>query len=114
MVFRAFSQALITLKLIIFSITVGRPVKLPVVVYYKEMGMGQFKISGKAMVTLRMKLYLRDNGICQLCNMPVKFNEFTIDHIIPVSKGGRNNFDNLQVSHRKCNEEKADKIVSRS
>ena len=38
----------------------------------------------------------------------------TIDHIIPVSKGGHpSDIDNLQLAHRCCNRQKADKLVER-
>jgi len=57
---------------------------------------------------LRVRLYARDNGICQLCMEPVSFEEFTIDHVIPRAKGGSNNIDNLQIAHDKCNEGKSD------
>jgi 5-methylcytosine-specific restriction endonuclease McrA len=37
-------------------------------------------------------------------------NDRTIDHIIPISKGGRNQFINMVLACRKCNEEKANKM----
>lgn len=33
----------------------------------------------------------------------------TIDHILPKSKGGKNNKDNIQWAHAKCNSERSDK-----
>ena len=32
----------------------------------------------------------------------------TIDHIVPKSKGGKNNKDNIQWAHAKCNRERSD------
>jgi 5-methylcytosine-specific restriction endonuclease McrA len=35
---------------------------------------------------------------------------FTIDHIVPKSKGGANTLDNLQIMCEQCNWDKADKV----
>ena len=59
--------------------------------------------------------------ICGICGRPVDFSlkyphplSPTIDHIIPVSKGGHpSDIDNLQLAHRCCNRQKSDKLVER-
>lgn len=33
-----------------------------------------------------------------------------VDHIHPKNKGGSDSLDNLQLTHRKCNREKSDKV----
>lgn len=60
------------------------------------------------------------SGICQLCGMPVdstdrKGNSIgriypTIDHIVPLSKGGSHTWDNVQLAHMACNSSKCDKL----
>lgn len=47
---------------------------------------------------------------CALCGMPLTFEEATLDHIVPLSKGGTNDISNLQLAHKKCNWEKGDTI----
>lgn len=51
----------------------------------------------------------RDNYICSYCNQVGGILE--IDHIIPITKGGTNDFHNLTTSCRKCNRQKKDKTV---
>lgn len=51
---------------------------------------------------------LRDNdGLCGICGHRVG-RRWTIDHIIPLSKGGSHTYDNCQPAHAECNRMKAD------
>jgi 5-methylcytosine-specific restriction endonuclease McrA len=59
----------------------------------------------------RKRIYDRGNGMCYLCGDAVTFNEMTIDHVIPKSRGGKNNIENLRPTHYKCNFEKGNKIL---
>ena len=60
---------------------------------------------------LRTKVAIRDNYTCQKCgkHMPDGVG-LQIDHIVPVSKGGKSVISNLQVLCSKCNGAKSDKI----
>lgn len=60
---------------------------------------------------LRQKIMERDNYTCQSCgpHMPDGFG-IEIDHIIPVSKGGKTVESNLQVLCSKCNRSKGNKL----
>ena len=57
--------------------------------------------------------------ICALCGKPVDFKlkfphplSATIDHIVPVSKGGHpSDISNLQLAHLSCNRAKANKTA---
>lgn len=52
---------------------------------------------------LRWEVWERDNFTCLDCGTR---RDLTIDHIIPVSKGGRTVKDNLQTLCRSCNSKK--------
>ena len=62
--------------------------------------------------SLRKKIMERDQYTCQICGkyMPDQVG-LHIDHIIPVSKGGKSIPQNLQVLCDKCNGHKLAKIV---
>jgi 5-methylcytosine-specific restriction endonuclease McrA len=51
-------------------------------------------------------LYHAKNGMCGICRAPVAFESFTVDHIMPLSKGGAHKADNLQLAHASCNASK--------
>jgi 5-methylcytosine-specific restriction endonuclease McrA len=38
-------------------------------------------------------------------------DQATVDHVVPRSKGGSENFDNLQLLCRKCNQDKGDTLL---
>lgn len=53
-------------------------------------------------------VYAQGNGKCGICGKSLKFSDMTIDHKIPLSKGGTNEFSNLQPACRMCNMIKGD------
>ena len=55
----------------------------------------------------KKKKLLNENSFCNNCNSKEKL---TIDHIIPISKGGKNLESNVQILCGKCNLLKKDKI----
>jgi 5-methylcytosine-specific restriction endonuclease McrA len=54
--------------------------------------------------SLRNRLYKNGKTNCHICGEYVEKCDASIEHIIPLSKGGSNLLDNLSISHRKCNE----------
>lgn len=64
-------------------------------------------------------LWENQNGICALCgfrlppscdympqNHPMRLS---LDHILPVSRGGQAILENIRLVHRRCNEERGNK-----
>lgn len=53
-------------------------------------------------------IYAKHNGTCAICGRPVKFKKMTVDHIVPLSKGGTNEMSNLRLACCSCNRIKSD------
>ncbi len=78
------------------------------------------RLSGNrgAFENARLKI-LRTQTVCGICGKPVDFSfryphplSPTVDHIVPVSKGGHpSDLSNLQLAHRCCNRQKSDKLL---
>lgn len=66
----------------------------------------------------------RDNGVCWLCGKTCDWSNYeivdgtfiagnqypSIDHVIPLAKGGTHTWDNVKLAHRICNSIKSDKL----
>ncbi len=62
----------------------------------------------------------RDGYFCYLCEMNGEKKKFfdqstpgrecTIEHVLPLARGGTWDIDNLKLAHRSCNQEKGDRI----
>lgn len=57
----------------------------------------------------RRNLLLRDNFTCQYCGKKVSSSTFTIDHVLPKSRGGGGSWENFVVACFKCNVTKRDR-----
>jgi len=56
------------------------------------------------------RLLEQQNHRCFICEEPLDPNihEIDIDHVIPLSQGGKDNENNLAITHRSCNRSKQD------
>jgi 5-methylcytosine-specific restriction endonuclease McrA len=67
------------------------------------------RIPYQAKVKLARKaLAARDKGLCGYCGKPGQ----NIDHIVPRSRGGKNEWTNVVWACMGCNDRKADKLLS--
>ena len=66
----------------------------------------QRKVNSSTWKKLRLRILNRDGRECYWCGMDAN----TVDHIIPVAKGGTDDPENLVAACRKCNFSKQDKM----
>lgn len=66
-----------------------------------------------------LEIFARDKWICGICFKPINpklrvpnWYAATIDHIIPLSRGGTHTQDNVSAAHLICNLRKGDKDVT--
>ena len=92
--------------------------------YYERKRINKYNLVDKD-ISLK-RLYERDKGICYLCGEPCDYNDKvitdegyyivgetypTIDHVIPISKGGKHSWDNVKLAHHYCNTLKKDNKI---
>ena len=58
----------------------------------------------------RANIYLRDNGQCAYCEEIVEKTKATVDHVLPVSKGGKSTWENCVTACGHCNALKSDAV----
>lgn len=66
------------------------------------------KINGKYTADDLKMLMLLQKRKCAICQNDI-VGQFHVDHILPLSKGGRNDRQNIQLTHPTCNQQKYDK-----
>jgi 5-methylcytosine-specific restriction endonuclease McrA len=59
----------------------------------------------------KTNVYLRDLYTCQYCGEPFSRNSLTLDHVIPISRGGRTNWENIVTACNPCNSRKGNSLT---
>lgn len=57
----------------------------------------------------KSNLYLRDLYTCQYCNTPPARMHLTMDHVLPISKGGTTCWENIVTACNDCNSRKGNR-----
>ncbi|HPI41770.1 MAG TPA: HNH endonuclease [Pseudobdellovibrionaceae bacterium] len=63
---------------------------------------------------LRKSLWWRQvkgRGICHHCHQKFPPEELTMDHLIPIARGGKSNKKNCVPSCKECNTEKGHRLI---
>ena len=80
-------------------------IKMPAVVRLISM----FKKKKKKVKFSRVNIYARDKYSCQYCGKDGRMKDFTFDHVIPKSRGGRTVWKNIVTCCTSCNTKKRDR-----
>jgi len=55
------------------------------------------------------RLFARDRQVCAYCGVHAYESELTVEHIVPVSRGGRHEWTNVVTACRSCNTRKGNR-----
>ncbi len=73
------------------------------------------RLLDKGLKTKTIQLVYEDNIkkygtlTCYLCELPIEFGKDSLEHKTPLSRGGTNLYENLEVACQKCNHKKHSK-----
>ena len=59
----------------------------------------------------KREIYNKYNGHCAYCGKKLNFDDMTLDHIHPQSKGGKSNINNIYPCCHLCNNQKGNKSI---
>lgn len=68
---------------------------------------------------IHLEVFERDEWICHLCQKLIdktlrgdSWWRATLDHVLPLSRGGTHTWDNVKAAHWKCNMDKGNSFVT--
>jgi 5-methylcytosine-specific restriction endonuclease McrA len=94
-----------------FIATVNKVFKMPAVIRFIGVVARRYHKKRSPKFT-RSNVFLRDHGRCQYCSESLNKDTFTLDHVLPVSKGGTKSWDNIVSSCPQCNQRKRNRTPS--
>jgi len=79
--------------------------KVPAVIMLKEMARRRLRPRFS-----KYNVHLRDLFTCQYCLIPSPKDSLTLDHVHPISRGGKTNWENIVTACPYCNSRKGSRI----
>lgn len=59
----------------------------------------------------KYNIHLRDMFVCQYCHSQFTQTQLTLDHVLPISKGGKTSWENIVSACNPCNSRKGNKLI---
>ena len=91
-----------------FINTVSEKMNIPSIIRFVK-GVIKRNRQNKSAKFSRINVLSRDNGKCQYCSVKLDKNNFTFDHVIPASQGGKTNWKNIVACCKTCNQRKGNR-----
>jgi 5-methylcytosine-specific restriction endonuclease McrA len=85
--------------------TVSRYIRVPRVIAMTKYD----RVPRKEMKFSRYGIYARDGSKCQFCGKKLPSSELSLDHVVPLSRGGLSTWENVVAACVRCNTRKADR-----
>lgn len=86
--------------------------KLPAVLKLKKFIIR--KVDRKPPKFQKRVLFNRDSWQCQYCGVELNYSAITVDHVVPVCKGGPTTWNNCVAACKSCNRKKGGKSLEES
>lgn len=83
--------------------------KMPKIMALQEFQTGYHKNAKKYVKLNKRNVLLRDNHTCMYCGKALTDFTGTQDHVMPLSRKGKNSWDNVVAACGKCNKKKNDR-----
>lgn len=58
----------------------------------------------------RLEIAERDNWSCHICGGPVTQDNWSLDHLLPISLGGPHTRENVALAHHVCNARRGNRV----
>lgn len=68
-------------------------------------------LMGANKALIKRQVFKRDGPVCFVCHKDMPLRDRTLEHIIPLIRGGTDDLDNLALTHEKCNSLKANLLM---
>ena len=70
-----------------------------------------FDIANRIPSLTNVSLFRRDQHVCLYCGKDFSESDLTRDHVVPISRGGQDDWMNVVSSCRRCNQRKGNKAA---
>jgi 5-methylcytosine-specific restriction endonuclease McrA len=88
-------------------VTPSRSIRVPRVILLKNYD----RLPRRDVKFSRHNIYLRDGNRCQYCGEKFSSSELSLDHVVPLSRGGTTSWENVVCACLSCNVRKGSRLL---